>query len=700
MIENDAPEHRPGKPLPGFRSVRDAIAAALPALSPPARITVSEAATRRRVNAGGQWMQWDNDVAPYMVEPMDATMSRRFEAAVFVGPARSSKTESMIINPWVHSVLASPRLASIFYMSQAAAREWSIEELGPIIKNSPELRRLLRTDNVHEKTFQGGARLTIDWPTDNKLSGRSIPLPLFADYDQKAYQNVEGQGPAFAMGRKRTTQAGTRGMAVAESSPRFPVLDETWQPKTPHEAPPCEGILGLYNTGTRGRYYWTCPDCKGDFEPTFNRLEFQKEGTASARGKSAVMVCIHCGSVLEPRFKSELNRGGRWLHESNSGELVPLGDLVRDTDVVSWWAHGPIAALTTWSKIVTKYLEGVEEFNRTGDEKPLQAATNLDLGLPYTPRAMSSEAVLTESGLREDATDHGWQVAPAQVRFLLASVDVQNGRFVVQVTAHLADGERVIIDRFDIHTPPSTAPRHDDRQINPARYAEDWDALLDLATMSYPVANADHRIRILGCICDSQGSPGVTPNAYAAWRRFKKIRPRWFHLQRPAKSNDAKRVEVKAPETAHRGKRHVAKDVLMVYIATNRLKDEIAAGLARTERGARAIHIPVGAPQEIFAEFAAERRTPKGWEKRPGVDRNEALDLAVYDLALYLALGGEKVNWTAPPAWAVIGPGNAFAVQPATLAAQSDAVEESPPEKPQVRKRRTTRRGARRFDGW
>ena len=70
-----------------------------------------------------------------------------------------------------------------------------------MIKASPELLERLRTDNVHEKTFRGGGRLTIDWPVDNKLSGRSIDLVLMSDYDVKAYQDVEGQGPAFAMGR-------------------------------------------------------------------------------------------------------------------------------------------------------------------------------------------------------------------------------------------------------------------------------------------------------------------------------------------------------------------------------------------------------------------------------------------------------------------------------------------------------------------
>lgn len=186
MLTNDAPEYREGASLPGFRPASAAILAALPALSPPARLKVSEVATRRKINAGGRWTFWDNGVAPYMVEPMDATMSRKFEAVAFVGPARSSKTEGLIVNPWVHSVLASPRMAAIFYMSQGAAKEWSMQELGPIIKNTPELRAALRVDNVHEKTFVGGGRLTIDWPVDNKLSGRSIALVLLADYDQES----------------------------------------------------------------------------------------------------------------------------------------------------------------------------------------------------------------------------------------------------------------------------------------------------------------------------------------------------------------------------------------------------------------------------------------------------------------------------------------------------------------------------------
>jgi phage terminase large subunit GpA-like protein len=257
-----------------------------------------------------------------------------------------------------------------------------------------------------------------------------------------------------------------------------------------------------------------------------------------------------------------------------------------------------------------------------------------------------------------------------------------------------------LIDRLDIHQPPKAAPRAADRQIDPAKYGEDWDALLDLMTLSYPVANADHRLKALSVICDAGGAAGVTPRAYNFWRKMRKSHPRRFHLVRGVGGDNKKRAEVKAPETSHQGRKKAARDVLLVRAGTDRLKDEIAASLNREDVGASAIHIPKGAPAEICAELAAERRTPKGWEPRPGVKRNEALDLAVYDLALVIVLGIEKIDWSQPkacPAWAVIGPGNSFALL--DLDTDQDlAAEASVQIKP--KKRRGAKRRTRSFGGW
>lgn len=649
------------EPLPPFMSVDAAIREALPTLNPPSRLSVSEVAPRRMIESGGQWVKWRADFAPYMTEPMDLITSRLFGAVVLVGPARSSKSVGLVENPLAHAILAQPRLCAVFSPTRDAAREWSIGTLDPLITHSPDLLERLKADNTFDKSFRGGARVTVDWPVRQKLAQRSIPLVLMTDYDAFP-QDVKGDGSPFALGRKRTQSAMSRGMTVAESSPRFVILDETWSPETPHEAPPTEGILAIYNQGTRGRLYWTCRDCGGRFEPRWERMVFPDEGTPASRGKAAVMACLHCGSVIEPSHKREMNATAQWLHEGPEGELVSIGERVRETPIASFWLTGLAAAMAPWSQVVANVLEAEETFERTGDETAVKAVTNLELGLPYLPRTKAA-AGLSAKFLRDAATDHPWKVAPKGTAFITVAVDVQAGRFVVQVEAWARDLARTVIDRFDIHEPPEGAPRAEDRRIDPARYAEDWAALTPLAERVWPVAAEEYGLRPVGVVIDAGGEAGVTPNAYRFWRKRRASHPRLFHLVRGRGGENVKRAEVRHPESSHQGKKKVARDVRIIFAGTDRLKDEVAASLLREAAGVRSLFLPAGAPSEVFEEYAAERRTEKGWEKRPGVRRNEALDLSVYALALVIVLDAERINFERPPAWARMDGENSFAIR-------------------------------------
>lgn len=683
-------KYKRGAPLPAFCAVEAAIADALPFLAPHKRALVSEIAERRMIEAGGHWVPYSNEVAPYMREPQDIVTSRKFDSICFVGPARSSKTEGVVINPLVHAIIAQPRTVAIFNMTQGAAREFSVEKLAATIRQSPELAaRLGRNpgdDNIFEKRFKGGARLTLDWIVPDKLAARSIPLVIFTDYDAMP-QDVAGEGTPFALGRKRTQSAMSRGMTIVESSPRFPILDDAWTPASPHEAPPTEGILSIYNGGTRARWYWTCRDCGHEFEPTFKRLDFPKEGLPADRGDRARMVCPACGCVIEPRHKAELNAAGRWLHESADGQPVPLGEGERNTKTASYWLQGPAAALAAWSQIVTRYLEGIEAFKTRGDEKLIRAAENVELGIASTPRSQINAARLSAAGLRGHAIESGWKVAPASTRFLTVAVDVQPGRFVVQVEAWRAGLERTVIDRFDLHTPPPEAPAAADRAINPAQYAEDWEVLTPLVDRVYPVEGGEYGLRPVGLCVDCGGEAGVTPNAYDFFRKRRLTHPRRFHLVRGQGGLAAERARAKAPESSHKGGRGKgAKGVVILWAGTDRLKDEIAASLLREHGGPRALRIPRLAPAEVFEEYAAERRTEAGWEKRPGVQRNEALDLSVYALALVIMLGGERIREDALPAWALPDRRNTFAADHPAAAPRdpgaAPAAEPAPPAPP------------------
>lgn len=696
------------EPLPPYARARDALAEAVAALRQPKRELVSETALRRSVFDAGQWVPWRWDVAPYMREPGDMVTSRRFDSVALVGPARCSKSEGLVMNPLAHAILAQPRRVAVFSPSQAAAERWSYDALEPMIAASQELAARRRSgrgnDNVHSKRFRGGATLSIDWPVKPALAQRSLDLVIGTDYD--AFDaDIGGDGGAFPLMRKRTESAGSRGMTVVESSPRRPILDETWTRKTPHEAPPAAGIVAIYNAGSRGRLYWTCPDCAGLFVPEFDLLSWPEEGSIADRAALVTMACPHCGSVIGPKARPGLNRGAVWLHEGEAGEVMPIGDLNRRVDTASYWVPGPAAALAPWSRLVARLLEAEAEFAATGDENGLMAVHNTELGLPYLPRSLDAEAALSAETLRRAAPALTWRAAPAGTAFLTAAVDVQKGRFVVQIEAWALDLSRVLIDRFDLIAPPEGAPDPEGRAIDPARVAEDWAALDALFERAYPVEGADHALVPVTVISDSQGEPGVAANAYGYYRRCRREFPGRFRLVRGRQGYDRPRAKVSRPETAHAGKAFVARDIRLVWAATDRLKDEVAASLLRGPGGARKLSVPAAAPPAVFEEYAAERRGPKGWEKRPGVRRNEALDLSVYALAAAIVIEAEAIDRANPPAWARPDGSNSMAralatALPAVAGAASQAPAPAPqPTRPGFVVRRSNPKGARPWRG-
>lgn len=663
-IETRFPDfHQAGGVLPPFADAWACLAAALDAIAPHERVPVSQCATRRKVAVGTYWRNWSNDAAPYMREPADTTASRRFTSAVFVGPARSLKTQGLVVNPITHTILAAPRLVHVVHTTQNAAQRFSEEELGPIIMNSPELAQRLRLDNVLTKTFAGGARVTIGWPVAAQFRGRTIPLVILTDYDAMP-ANVDGEGDAFGLAAKRTQTLGTAGMTVAESSPAKAIKEANWSPSTPHEAPPAEGIAALFNEGTRGRWYWRCPDCDARFQPTFDRLHYDTTLDPGEAGAAAVMTCPHCGGFTDARHKAEMNRGGVWLHEGRKGGLTELSGDVRAGASASWWLPGPAAALTTYAELVQRYETARRRYDATGDETALLRVTNVDLGLSYLPQARARAEGLSEAALKALATADPWATCPEDTAFLTIGVDVQAGRFVVQVEAWRPGLARTMVDRFDLTTPPADAPRAGQRALDPARYLEDWGALDGLFSRAWPVVGGTHKLRACAIICDSAGEPGVTDRAFAYYRAARIEHGRRFRLVRGLGGFARQRAYEKAPETAHqkagRARRRVARDVLQVNAGTDRLKDEMLASLLREDDGPRAYRIPRAAPAEVFAEFCAETREDDGWSKKPGARRNEALDLAVYQIALAIVLGAERIDWAAPPAWALRGPENAW----------------------------------------
>ncbi|MGI0527281.1 terminase gpA endonuclease subunit [Rhizobium giardinii] len=692
----------PSTSAPQFASAGDLVIERLSTLRPARRIDVPTwAEQHRRLATTNYQGLWRNDFAPYMVEPSRMVTSRKYGAIVFVAPARTAKSESLVLNVIGHRIDCAPSDMLVVCQTQDSAKQFSERKLAPMLRANRDLTDKQATgrgaDNIHEKRFSGNMNLQIRWPVIGYFSQNEYPIVILTDRDRMP-DDIDGEGDPFTLARKRTQHAGSLGMVIEESSPGRLILDEDWKAATPHEAPPCTGILGDYNLGTRGAFYWFCPSCNDPFRPEFERLQWETKATPGESARTAEMVCPN-GCCIAPDRKFVCNQAGIWLHETNDGkDVCEIDDgRVRDTDILSYRCEGPVAAMQNWEQLVSRHLQAKATFETTGDEQALKATINLDQGKAYLPLVRSIGDSVSEDTLKALAERYPLKIVPAEARFLTVQVDIQGNRFVVHVDAWGEGLERWLIDRFDIAQPPESAPGGERdakgnarRAIDPARYFEDWADLPGLLNSSYPVEGSAFSLMPVAMIVDSAGRPGVTPNAYRFLRKMQKqgLGQRVYLAKGSSRLDD--RARYLEPEKVLQQKGRRVGDIKLVFVGTDKLKDEIILGLTRKEAGPGKYHLSEQLPTQVFTELTAEVKTESGWQKRKSGLANEAFDLSVYGKALVIILRGEKIDWSNPPHWARPANENSFAVRQQQQAAKTELVHPAP-----VRGRRVRSQGIR-----
>lgn len=660
-----------------FETLEQMLVATAEMVRPPERLTVSEAASKYRwLNNPGSYVgPWQNDTTPYLVEPMDELTSLDYTGMVFVGPAQCAKTDTAL-NWLTHTAICDPADMMLVQTSQSTARDFAKRRIERLFRHSPAVReRVLpgrNNQNTFDTRFTAGWMLTLSWPTINELSGKPIPRLWLTDYDRMP-QNVDGEGAPFDLAKNRTKTFRRHGMTVAESSPGFIIDDPRWRPSTLHEAPPTQGILALYNRGDRRRWYWKCPQCKSAFEPDFSLLRWPDTKDMMEAAEKCYMGCPHCGGVINhdreagnpAPGKYDLNRTGRWIKDGMiwqpNGSIT--GTPIR-SDIASFWLKGPAAAFADWKSLVLNYLKAMQEFESTGSEEALKTTVNTDQGLPYLPRSAESERLPEEYKAR--AKDYGEKLVPPGVRFLLATVDVQKNRFVVQVHGFGVGGDVWVIDRFEIKKSLRTDEDGERLWVKPGAYLEDWQLLVDEVLLkTYKLADDSGRVmQIKATGCDSGGKEGVTKNAYNFWRWLRDNSEydlhRRFLLIKGASAKSAPRVQISYPDSDRKDRNAGARgEVPVLFIHTDQMKDQVSAKLERTDPNGGCVNFPDWLPDWFYTELTVERRTVKGWEN-PREARNEAWDLLVYaeSVALSRLVRIEQIDWENPPSWAADWPEN------------------------------------------
>jgi phage terminase large subunit GpA-like protein len=682
-----------------YRTLEQMVATVAAAVRPPERLSVSQAAEKYRYlnNPGAYVGPFKNDLTPYLIEPQDELTSLDFTGEIFVGPAQCAKTE-MALNWLTHGIMCDPADMMIIQTTNTTARDFSIRRIDRLHRHSKAVGAKLahgsHADNKFDKQYESGMMLSLSWPSINELSGKPIPRLWLTDYDRME-QDVDGEGAPFDLAQKRATTFRRYGMCVAESSPGFMVEDPKWRPSSPHEAPPTKGILALYNKGDRRRWYWKCVRCHYAFEPDFDLLEWPDSMDAMEAAEAAVLKCPHCAHAYrhdpdgENPGKHELNRNGRWIKEGMlwrpDGSII--GKPIRSM-TASFWLKGPAAAFSDWKTLVFKYIAAVKEYENTGAEESLKTTVNTDQGKPYTPRATADARSPQELAAR--ALELGQRVVPSQVRFLVASIDVQKNRFEVQVHGVAENRDIYVVDRFQIKKSRRKDEDGEHLWVNAAAYFEDWKLLVEQVMLkTYPLADGSGRhMAVHLTVCDSGGKEGTTANIYDFYRWLKNpsfretsaeneegdyqwqpgLAARFLPLK-GAPTPDAPRVKINYPDSQRKDRTAGARgEIPVMFINSNMIKDQLNNMLDRTEPGGRIV-FPKWLDDNFFTELTVEVRDPKkGWQN-PRDYRNESWDLLSYCIAACLTprINLERIRWDAPPAWAEAWDENVLVFNPTAV---------------------------------
>ena len=658
--------------MSAFRSLEDMVVAAAEAVRPPERLTVDEAAEKYRyINNPGSYvgpLKMDN--TPYLRTPMRVLTSTDYTGMIFVGPAQCAKSDMSL--SWLsYTAICDPADYMHIDKSQGASRDFYQRRVEKLFRDTPKLReRLLpgkHNSSTYSTKFTSGMLYTLSWPTVNELSGKPVGRLWLADYDRMD-EDVGGEGSPYDLAVQRMKSFGRFGMCAAESSPSRITKNSRWMPSTPHEAPPTTGILALYNRGDRRIWYWLCVACGVPFEPAFKLFEWPDSTDALEAAEQVVMRCPHCAHAYRDGTHAEsgtpgkrgMNQRGFWLRDGQkmdpeTGEIIGTP---RRSRMASFWLKGPAATFADWTDMTLKYLKAVEEFENTGSEEALKTTINTDQGLPYLPAGIEAERLPEELKARAQAS-LGERVIPEDVRFLVASVDVQKTRFECQIHGIRPHGDVVIIDRFKIRKSERLDEDGDPYPLNPASYVEDWHLLIERVLMAQYNLNDDsgRHMQIRMVCVDSGGAAGVTSNAYEFWRQLRadgRNLHRRVQLLKGEARESAPLVRIDYPNSERKDRKASARgEVPVMMINTTAAKDMVNNMLGRTDPGGGMVFFPEWLPDWWYVELCSETKTAKGWVN-PGKSRNEAWDLLVYALALCHSsrIRLHHIDWDNPPSWA------------------------------------------------
>ena len=537
---------------------------------------------------------------PYAREPMRC-LSPAHPCKRVVTMVASQLMKTQIALNWIGGLMhMAPSNILTLLPSLGLAKRVS-SRIGKTIKATPQLRERVAANRSRDarntmdtKEFEGGSLYITTAGSAANLSELSARY-IYGDEVDRWVVDVGEEGDPIELAETRGSTFGRNAKFYFSSSPTIRGASR---------------IADLFETSDQRFYYVPCPNCGHMQVLEWERLYYSADYT------KVHYQCVgpECDVLIEEHHKGEMLAKGEWrAHAQGDGETVGF-NLNALYSPPGW---------TGWASLAKQFEKAKLAMSR-GDLEPMQVFYNTRLAKVWDSAQEQTKADVFMARARLET--YGLGAMPLNVLMLTASVDVQANRLEFLVVGWGAGMERWIIDYQVIWGDPS-----DQRT---------WSVLDDKLKARYPhPCGAEMTIRAAGI--DSGGNHTDEVYQFCRLRRWRNI----FAVKgaskpgRPVIAQRPSMMDVTWKGLTER------KGVELWFIGTDTAKDWIYNRYP-VEDGPGALHFANDLPDDFFAQCVAERKVTryvKGYKKIEWVkgkaERNEALDLMVYSLAMAHYLG-------------------------------------------------------------
>lgn len=554
---------------------------------PEKLLTVSEWADEYRIlssQSSAEPGRWRTDRTPYLREILDCFSSRSNVTRIGVMASAQVGKTSCIENAIGYVIDHNPCPIMVSQATIDLAELFSTQKVAPMLETCPTLKSKIKPAKSRDsgnkillKEFPGGVlRLS---GANSAASLRSFTCRYLLMDEIDAYPNdIEGEGDPLELADKRTTTFGSRKKLGFFSTPTVKGLSK---------------IESLYLSGDQRRYFVPCPHCGNYDYMRWPNIHWEGRDADTAK-----LACEACGQLIEERYKTQMLMRGEWRPTAEgdgetrtyhiSGLMSPLG-----------WK--------SWAQIVKIFLRS------KNDPSKLKTWVNTELGETW---AEEGDEINTDL-IRNRKETYPAEV-PDGVLVLTAAVDVQGDRLESKIIGWGKNEESWLIAVTQIHGDPALdATWYSLDEFLWAGYAKQDGTVLNPAVTF--IDSGGHHTDQVYKFCRSR----VNKRVYAikgASQSGKEI------VGRPTTNN-----------------RYHAK---LFMIGTETAKDMIFARLKIKSPGPGYMHFPDWTDDEYFEQMTSEKSVRKYVKGKGAVreyiktrERNEALDLEVYNLAAFYSLG-------------------------------------------------------------